>query len=88
VRVGNAAGETRANFAVTPPFLAMSNSTSETSDSDTVFEDMNRFDKEVESGDEVSDVWRFMTYFKVSKSGLFLLKDPSSATSGFERHLK
>jgi hypothetical protein len=39
---------------------------------------MNAFDKEVESGDEASDVWGFMTYFKLSKSGPFLVKDPSS----------
>ena len=36
------------------------------------------FDKEVESGDEASDVWGFMTYFKLSKSRLFLRRDPSS----------
>ena len=56
MQVGNAAGETRANFAMTPPFLATGNLTSEASDSDTAFEDMNAFDKEMESGDEVPDV--------------------------------
>jgi len=49
---------------------------------------MNTFDNELENGDETLDVWGFMGYFKRSKSGLFLLKDPSSATFGCKRHLR
>jgi hypothetical protein len=37
-------------------FWRWASATSETLDSDTVFEDINAFDKELESGDEVSDV--------------------------------